>query len=178
MKNFAIPIAVSLAIFVLFTVASRTKVQKDEKDNIILKYPTTIKLLGLGFLILGCWGTLFVTNTAIQKDDKDIILLVLTCSFFFVLLPLSLLLEFFYAKYLINDKSIHSDTPWTRKREIKWKDVTEIRYSKSLRLFVIRNNKTKPIRVGGMVAGVNALLSIIEQQVSSDIYTKLLDDLK
>ena len=72
MKNFAIPIVVSLAIFVLFTVALRTKVQKDEKDNLILKYPTTIKLLGLGFLILGCWGTLFVTNTAIQKDDKDI----------------------------------------------------------------------------------------------------------
>lgn len=178
MEKIVAIIIISAVLLVLLNVSLRTKVEKNSDGDFILKYPAPIKLFGLILLVLGVFLTITVINTAVQKDEEDIFLLVTTCFSILFAFPLFLFIEILFGKCIVNEIRIFSHTPWSKKREIRWEDVTEVRYSRGFRWFVIRNGKTKPVRVSSMVAGINELVLILEQKLPSDMYEKLLMDMK
>lgn len=174
------PIIAVLVFLGLFIVASRTQASKDNHGNDVLNYPWAMKLIGLIFLILGVVGTFFILKVeppTPSESNNEKIVLGLTCVFFCVLLPLLLCFEFFVVKHLVNNEKIISNTPWSRTKTLYWKDINFLSYSPNLKWFIIRNNKSETVRVGGMVAGINVLLETMENNVPSYIYRKLQEKL-
>ncbi len=170
------PIIVGVILLVLFILASRSQASRDDHGNYILNYPWPMKTIGAIFLFLGVVGTFFILKVeppVPSENYNEKVILGLTCFFFFVLLPLLLCLEFFLVKYLVNNEKIVSNTPWSRKKTLYWKDINFLSYSPNLKWFVIRNNKSETVRVGGMVAGINVLLEAMENNTPSYIYEKL-----
>lgn len=146
-------------------------------EKLVLKYSIPPKLLAIILLAAGTIGTFFIASVAIEKKDPDTIILVSTCLLLLVGLPLLLFMEFFYVKYTVDNHKISSSTPWSRNKEIKWSDTTEVKYNNNLKWYVLRD-KTNTIRVGEMVAGLNSLFEIMEQQIHSDIFNKFLKDME
>ncbi len=160
----------------LFTISSRHKAQRSEEGGYILQYAMPIRIFGAAFLALGVTGTLLFVNK-FANQGEDLIPLVLAATIVIGLL-LSICIEFFYVSYSVNNDFICSQTPWSKKRSIYWKDVKNIYYSQSLRWFVIKDDKSKPIRVGVMVSGIDKLLEIVKNNTEEGIFQQLLENIE
>lgn len=169
MQNYVIPIIISFCFLGLFYFASKAKVIIDDNGKFVLKYPLAIRLFGSALLLGGFMGTVIIINTAIQKSDPNATALIITCICFFIILPLCLVIEFVYVKFIVDNEKICTHSPWSNNREIYWSKVTKIRYSQASRWFIIHSNEVKPVRVMEWVAGVNEMFQIIEKNVPSYI---------
>ena len=176
MKDIFAPLIIALVLSVLFTISSRYRAQKDENGDYILMYAMPIKIFGAVFLSLGVVVTYLFLDKFINKGTEDMISLFI-CAIIFIGMLLCLAVEFFYVKYSLNKEFICSNTPWSRKRIIFWKDVSSIHYSESFRWFVIEDKKTKPIRIGAMVSGIDKFLEIAEAHTNESVYKKLQESL-
>jgi hypothetical protein len=104
---------------------------------ILAVFPPGIALLGLRFP---------------PKSGEGWIPWALALGFAALLAPVAL--EVFGVGHRIDDEGIERRTPWRRHLRIRWKDITEVRYSAAAQWFVLRGSKGETVRLPIYLSGL------------------------
>ena len=123
----------------------------------VLEYGRPMKVMAVIFWI-GWMGFLVAALFAPTKDR--VIAFTVVCGF--LLLIVSLHLEFFGVRVTFDDVGIRTRSPWRPKREIPWSATNRVWFSQALQWYVVQTVGYGRIRLHIYLSGIESLLSELE----------------
>ena len=153
----AAAIVVPVVLFLILRTVRPTAHEVEGKR--VLEYGRPMKLLVTVFWIF--WvGFVVAALFAPAKDRVMAVAVVMG----FLLMILSLHLEFFAVRVTFDAKGITSRSPWRRKREIPWSVVERVWYSQAMQWYVIQTIGFGRVRLHIYLSGVESLLHELEKR--------------
>ena len=154
MSTVLIPAIVSIVLGFLFAAAKKAKPIESENGDIVLTYANSIKLLGVVLSIIAIGGTTLILfkDPVKTESDKQAIILMYVFSFLFAVY---FYIEFFTVKIILKTNGIEGTSGWRGKRSYKWSEITNISYSPLSMWFKISALNKRPLRVHGMITGID-----------------------
>ena len=80
----------------------------------------------------------------------------------FGLLLIPMLWEFSLRRVILSENSFTVFSPWWRRKEIEWSQITKIEYSKGLNWHVIRTSKSGSVYLSDLLSGKAELLTLAQ----------------
>ena len=148
-------IAVALVAYLASTVMARARNVAGRK---VLYYDGRVKLLGWVLFAMIAPLVTFFLYSALHVPANQVPL-ALTASAVFISLALFLVLEFHRVTIAFDATSIFCQSPWRRSRVIPWADVMSIKYSPSLRWYVVKTKAHGTIRLNNILSGLHEFLA-------------------
>jgi hypothetical protein len=88
---------------------------------------------------------------------------------FLILLFLGLggvmVIDFFGTRHRYDEQGLTYRTPWTRKRSLRWADVSELKWSLSMKWLVIRDAGGVKFRISPLLGGLDGLGRTAQQHI-------------
>jgi hypothetical protein len=125
----------------------------------VLAYGRPIKALAIVFWL--CWVGFFVAAIFAPAEDRVVAAVVVLG---FLLLALSLHLEFFGVRVVFDASGIRARSPWRPTRMIPWSAVTHVWYSPVLRWYVVETASLGCLRLHDFLSGTDTLLNELERR--------------
>jgi enamine deaminase RidA (YjgF/YER057c/UK114 family) len=125
----------------------------------VLSYRRPVKAIVIVFWL---WWVGFVGAALFAPTNERIVSAVVVLGF--LLLVLSLHLEFFGVRIAFDETGIRARSPWRRKRVIPWSAVTNVWDSPMLRWYVVETTDFGQVRLHDWLSGTDTLLSELERR--------------
>jgi hypothetical protein len=151
--EFAAAIALSLAVRSVRPAAMEVDGQH------ALSYGRPVKAIAIVFWL--CWVGFLGAAIFAPTEDRAVAAAVVLG---FLLLVLSLHLEFFGVRVAFDASGIRARSPWRPKRMIPWSAVTGVWYSSMLRWYVVETTSFGHLRLHDWLSGTDTLLSELERR--------------
>lgn len=149
-----------IATILLSVLASRANPKAKETDGRkVITYGVPIKILGWVMMALGGF---FVFAASKASQDQTVIAWSVAGTIFFGCL--SLWVEFYLVSIEFTSTDIHTRSPWRKKRQIKWEDITEYSYSEINRWYKLKTKSNGIIRLSILLSGLDDFFEELERQ--------------
>jgi hypothetical protein len=147
-------IITTLVLLTILRTVRRTPVEVDGKR--VLEYDRPMKIVAA---VIGACGFGLCAD-ALLAPTRDHTTAVAVVGF--LLLTLSLCLEFFGVRVEFDASSIRTRSPWRPDREIPWSAVERVWFSQAMQWYIVRTNGFGRVRLHVYLNGVESLLREIE----------------
>jgi hypothetical protein len=133
-----------------------------------LDYPRAYKVFALVVGLLPCTLILAIVaaGTGLKPSDRAPVAFILL---FFLSITAPLVLEFFQVRHTYDDECLRFVSPWSRKKLLRWSDVSAIRWRSTLKWLDLEARDGKVFHISPMLRGLDgfgkAALARIPAQV-------------
>ncbi|MCE7987881.1 MAG: hypothetical protein DYG89_42495 [Caldilinea sp. CFX5] len=151
--------AVVMGLFMAWLLRSVSPKAGMEAGKHVLSYGRSMKLLGVGGVILWVSLILLMVSTATEE-----ILMPLIIFAAFALLSLYLTLEAYSVRVLYDEAFIYYYSFWRKERKIGWYDIKAITFSSFSQYFICETTFDGKLRLSLYLSGVQEFLQEAERR--------------
>jgi hypothetical protein len=170
---FVVP-AVGLFVFWLAAAMASHRPPADVKIIAELRYSRGIRLFALLLVLIIAGLMIFVIWFLPWLPSRQPYLIAAGCTFLGLnLLGGLLLLETARVRLYLTEDALIGDSPWRRRRTIRWQEVENVTYSPLNRWFTVIGPGGRAIRASRSLAGLSDLLEMLKTRVPPERRTQV-----
>ena len=149
--------AAAAAIGTSYLLRSVRPLARQEGSTSVVEYGRTMKLFVIVAWLFGAGGAIAAALTSNGVPERVNLLVFCTVTGF-LLMVLSLHLEFFHVSIRYDAAGLHMASPWRRNRFVPWSAITSAGFSPTLQWYVLSTSGLGYVRLHLYLSGLQSLL--------------------